>query len=145
MAVANHQWNHRIFATNTWYKYWLGLLKGKINWKGRIKVRGYSAEAPRLCKIYCFFFLRGKRRCLSRWRQGENNSVRWLRLAFLEWYNIKNFSRVHMCTICMSSWQDCKLGPCQEYPRRWCRGCWSPSGPKYTRPAQYSRVFPGGD
>ena len=44
----------------------------------------------------------------------------------------------------MSSWQDCRLEPCQEYPKRWCRGCWSPSGPKYTRPAQCSLISPGG-
>ena len=36
------------------------------------------------------------------------------------------------------------LGPCQEYPMRWYKGCWSPSSPKYTRPAQCSRVSPSG-
>ena len=112
-----------------------------MNWEDRIKVRGYSAKAPHLCEIYIFFFLWGKRRYLSWWRQGENNSICWLRLAFLGWYKINIFQG---CTICRSLWQGYRTAPCQGYPRRWSKGCWSPSAPKYIRPAQCSRVSPGG-
>ena len=43
----------------------------------------------------------------------------------------------------MSSWAGRKKAPCQGYPKRWCKGCWSPSCPKCIRPTQCSRGILG--
>ena len=85
-----------IRQTNTWWYIKLRILEWKlIDWNGAEGVETLREGSPSCLRFYFLFFLLGKRRCLSRWRQGENISVRWLRLAFLGWYKIKNFSRVH--------------------------------------------------
>ena len=67
--------------------YKLRILKRKIiDWNGAKGEKTLREGSPSCVRFYFQFLLLGKRRCLSRWRHGENNSVHWFRLTLLGWY-----------------------------------------------------------